>query len=137
MGSKANYLEDKLNDHVLGAVTYTPPASVYLALFTANPTDAGGGTEVGTGTWTNYARLAVTNNTTNWPSSASGVKSNGVAFNFPASTQTGDVVVTGMAVMDASSGGNFLYWTALTASKTMQNGDVFQFGIGTITVTED
>lgn len=136
-GSKSNYLEDKVNDHVLGATAYTPPGTVYMALFTAAPTDAGGGTEVSTGTWTNYARKSITNNTTNWPNSASGVKSNGTAITFPASTQGADVTVVAAALFDASTAGNMLYWGTLAANKVMQNGDVFEFAIGAFSITED
>jgi len=46
MAGKSDYLENKVLDHVLRNTSYTPPATVYLGLFTANPTDAGGGTEV-------------------------------------------------------------------------------------------
>jgi hypothetical protein len=45
-GSKSNYLENKLLDHVYGGPDYPRPATVYVALFTAAPTDSGGGTEV-------------------------------------------------------------------------------------------
>jgi len=45
-GSKSNYLEDELLDHVLGGADWARPATVYIALYTVTPGDAGGGTEV-------------------------------------------------------------------------------------------
>lgn len=137
-GSKSDYLEAKLLDHVLGATTYTPPSTVYIALFTASPSDSGGGTEVST-SGTSYARVAVTNNTTNWPN-ASGTsptsKSNGTTFTFPTATADWGTIVA-MAIFDASTSGNMLYWATLNASKLVSNGDTASFSNSTITVTED
>jgi hypothetical protein len=39
--------------------------------------------------------------------------------------------------MDAVSGGNFMYWGDLTASKTVNNGDTAKFPVGDIDITED
>lgn len=49
MSQLSNYLENKLIDHVLRNTAYTPPATVYLALYTTDPTDADSGTEVSGG----------------------------------------------------------------------------------------
>ena len=46
MAEMSNYLEEKLLDHTLGTSAYTHPSTVYLALHTADPTDAGSGAEV-------------------------------------------------------------------------------------------
>ncbi len=135
-GSKANYLEDAILDHVLGGPDYTRPATVYVALFTADPSDAGGGTEVSAVNWTNYARVALTNNATNWPGSVSGAKSNGTIIDFGTATVPGAaVVVTAFAILDGSS--NYLYWGELTVDKTISDGDPVTFPIGALDVTED
>lgn len=42
MSSFSDYLENKVLDHVFGNTALVSPTTVYLALFTANPTDAGG-----------------------------------------------------------------------------------------------
>ena len=132
-GSKSNYLENKILDHVLGGGDYSRPAKVYIALYTAAPTDAGGGTEVSGGS---YARVEVTNNSTNWPAASNGAKSNGEDFTFP--TATGDWgTVVAFAILDADSGGNFLYWGDLTASKAINTGDTAKFAAGDIDITED
>lgn len=134
-GSLSDYLEDKLLDHALGGGDFTRPASVYAALFTAAPTDAGGGTEVGTGTWTNYARVTVTNNATNFPASSGGAKSNGTAISWPAATASGAVTVVAMALFDAATVGNMLVWADLTVSKQVNSGDTPSFAIGDLDVT--
>ncbi|MFA5052749.1 MAG: hypothetical protein WC565_01725 [Parcubacteria group bacterium] len=132
-GSKSNYLELEVLDHVLGGADYSRPATVYIALYTVAPTDAGGGTEVTGGS---YARVAVTNNATNWPAASGGSKSNGTAFTFTQATANWGTVVA-FAILDAASAGNFLYWGDLTQNKTVDNGDTAEFAIGGITITED
>src|SRR3990167_2174247 len=132
-GSKSNYLQDKVNDHVLGGPDFTRPATVYVALYTAAPTDAGGGTEVTGGS---YARLAVTNNPTNGPASSGSAKANGTEFTFVTATANlGTVVAFG--ILDAASAGNLLYWGDLAVSKAVNSGDTAKFPIGDIDITED
>ena len=129
MSNFSDYLENKLIDHVLRNTAYTVPSGVYVALFTAAPSDAGGGTEVTGGS---YARVQVgpsvsawlsTNGTTSGASSGTGGQtSNGADITFAAPTANWGVV-THFALFDAASGGNLLFWGALTASKTINNGD--------------
>jgi hypothetical protein len=138
MGSFGDYLEAEVLDAVFGQTTLPSIPTTYIALYTAIPGDANAsGTEVTGGS---YARVAVTNNTTNWPA-ASGTspttKSNGVAFTFPAPTANWGTVVA-MAVYDAASGGNELAWSALAVNKTINNGDAApSFAIGALALTLD
>lgn len=134
-GSFSDFLELELLDHVFGAAAYTAPTNLHFALFTANPSDSGGGTEVPTGTWSNYARISVTNNATNFPAASAGAKANGTAISWPAATMSGTLTITGMAVFDASTAGNMLAWSDLTTSKSMSNGDTFSIPIGDFDVT--
>jgi hypothetical protein len=132
-GSKSNYLELELLDHVLGGADYTRPATVYAALFTAAPTDSGGGTEVTGGS---YARVSITNNSTNWPAASAGAKSNGTAITFVQATANWGTVVA-IGIFDASTSGNLLFWADLGTSKAINNGDTANFAIGDIVITED
>ena len=43
--------------------------------------------------------------------------------------------ITHIAVMDASTGGNVLFYGAVTTSKTIEVGDTFQISSGNLTVT--
>lgn len=104
-GSKSNYLEDKMLDHVLGGPDYTRPATLYFGLFTAEPNEAGTGTEVTGGS---YARVAVTNNATNFPASSGSQKQNGTPVTFVAATADWGTIVA-VGVFDASSSGNMLF----------------------------
>lgn len=130
MSSLSNYLENKLVDHLLRGQAYTPPATLYYALFTSAPTDAGGGTEVSGGS---YARSGVTPSLANFAGTQSagstvpstgtgGSSSNNGQIAFPAPT-AGWGNVTHFGVFDASSGGNLLIHGALTAAKTINSGD--------------
>jgi len=132
-GSFSNYLENALLDHALGGGNYTRPATVYIALFTVAPSDAGGGTEV---SGNNYSRAAVTNDATNFPAASGGAKSNGVAITFATPSGSWGTVVA-MGVFDASSSGNLLAWADLAASKTVGSGDVVTFPVGDFDVTLD
>jgi len=128
-GSKSNYLENKVLDDLYGS---GDPTSIYVALYTVAPSDAGGGTEV---TGTNYSRKAVTNNDTNFPDAVDGVKTNGAAFTYSqAGSNWGSIVA--MATFDAADG-NFLHWATLTNARTIFTGDTFSFGPGDINISED
>lgn len=95
-------------------------------------------TEVSTSS-TAYARVAVTNNSTNWPA-ATGTspttKTNGAAFTFPTATASWGTVQS-FYICDASTAGNVLYGGDLTASKAIASGDTATFSSSAITVTED
>ena len=135
-GSFSDYLELKILDHVFGKTAYTAPATVYIGLWTTagSLTDASDGTAATEVTGGGYARVAVTNNTTNWPNAASGSKSSGAAFDF--GTASGNLgTINQMAVLDASSGGNILAWADLTAAKTVNSGDTYKFNSGDLTIT--
>lgn len=128
--SKSDFLENKLLDHVLRNTAYTPPATVYVGLFTVAPSDAGGGTEVPS---TNaYARQAAT-----FAAASGGSTSNSVAITFPTATPAGWNTVTHFGIFDASSGGNLLRWGALVPSKTIGVGDALTIPIGNLVCTED
>ena len=133
MGAATDYLEDELLDHVLGAAAYSAPATVYIGLATG-VTDAGVVTgEPSTGS---YARVAVTNNSTNFPAASGGSKSNGTKISFPEAT--GDWgAMTHVFISDADSGGNVLLYSELTDSKAVGTGDTVSFAIGNLVFTMD
>jgi hypothetical protein len=134
-GSKFNYLELKALDLALSAAAWTPPATVYIALYTVAPTSAGGGAEVSGGS---YARVSVTNNATNWPASTGGgpgTKANGTAFTFPTATVAWGTIVA-WGIFDAASAGNGLYWGTLNTSRAVNIGDTPSFAAAALTITE-
>lgn len=143
MGALSDHLENKILDHVLRATAYTAPANVYVGLLTAAPNDTGGGTEVSGGS---YARVAVASGTSSWnntqgnttgaSSGTDGTVENAASINFP-TPSAGWGTVTHFAVYDASSGGNLLFYAALTASKTINSGDTVSFAAGALSFQID
>lgn len=126
----SNFLENRLVDALLRGQTYTMPTTVYVGLATSAGSDAACGTEVTGGS---YARVSVTSSLANWAGTQSsgstvastgtaGTTSNNNAITYPAPTANWGSIVE-VCVFDASSGGNVLFRTALTASKTVNNGD--------------
>jgi hypothetical protein len=129
----SDYLENEVLDHLLSAATFTAAATLYYALFTSAPGDAGSGAEVSGGS---YARQSVTNNATNFPVASGGSKSNGVLVNF--GTATGNWGTVGyVALFDASSGGNMYFWGAMDPSIPILSGDALSFPVGGIVFSLD
>jgi hypothetical protein len=128
MGSKSDYLENKVLDHALGTAAFTIPTNVFTGLFTVTPSDAGGGTEVTGGS---YARQD-----TNFSAAAAGATSNSGVVTYPTATADWGTVVA-FGVYDAVSAGNLLYWGAISPTKTIQTGDTASFATSALTITED
>lgn len=129
-GSFSDYLEDKVLKHVFTNTAYTAPSTLYVGLFTAAPTDAGGGTEVST-SGTNYARQSMAF-TVSGSSPTQAANSSAVEWGTAASSW-GTIVAA--AVFDASTSGNMLAWADLTNNKTIAAGDVFRFPASSFVVT--
>lgn len=125
------YLANELLDHILNSANWpTPGTSVHAALFTTTPgRDGTGGTEVSGGS---YARI----NITAWDAPSNGATANTSTEAFTtASADWG--TVAGAGLYDASTSGNLLFAADLSASKTVYNGDTFQFAAGALDVTID
>jgi hypothetical protein len=128
MAAMTNYLENKLIDHVFRGTAYTAPATHYIGLFTATPSDTGGGTEVSGGS---YARVGVAAGAATWQdtaggtaatsSGATGTTKNVGAITFPAATADWGTV-THVGIFDAATSGNLLAYGALAASQNVTNG---------------
>jgi len=126
MAEFSNYLENALINAVLRNTTYTSPATVYVSLYTSDPTDADSGTEVSGGS---YARTAVT-----MGAPSDGVSTNSADVTFPTATASWGTV-THIGIHDASTSGNLLFHTPLDTSKTIDSGDIFKITTGNLSVT--
>jgi len=126
MAEMSNYLENALLNATLNATTYTAPATVYVSLWTSDPTDAGSGTEVSGGS---YARTAVT-----FGAPSNGVSLNSADVTFPTATASWGVVGW-IGINDAATSGNLLYHSPLDTSKTIDSGDIFKISTGNLSVT--
>lgn len=133
MGSKTDFLENELNDHVLRGETYTAPTAVYSGLFTVLPSDSTGGTEV-TQASSGYTRLATTFVTSGATTPGRSVSETAKTFATVAGGAT--ITVVGYGILDAATSGNLLYWATVTET-VLNVGDAATFGAGAIVVTED
>jgi hypothetical protein len=126
MSEMSNYLENALINVTLRATAYTAPATVYVSLWTSDPTDAGSGTEVTGGS---YARTAVT-----FAAPSNGVTTNNADVTFPTATASWGTVGW-IGINDSTSGVNLLYHTPLDTAKTIDTGDIFKISTGNLSVT--
>lgn len=129
-GSISDYAELKILDHIRGKTSWTMPTA-YVALFTAAPSDAGGGTEVSGGS---YARVVTAG--ADWTAASAGSSSNANVITFPTSTGAWGTV-THFGLFDASSAGNLLCWASLTNSRIMISGDIARFSAAALVITLD
>lgn len=126
MAEFSNYLENALINAVLRNTSYTSPTTVYVSLYTTDPTDADSGTEVSGGS---YARTAVT-----FGAPSNGVSTNSADVTFPTATASWGTV-THIGIHDASTSGNLLFHTPLDTAKTIDSGDIFKIETGNLSVT--
>lgn len=130
--SKSDYAENKTLDWCTGKAD--PPTSIgarYVALFTAAPSDTGGGTEVTGGAYARKSTAAA-----DWNTAATGSTSNANAITFVTATASWGTA-THWGVFDAATAGNLIRWAVLTNSKTIGSGDTASFAAGALVFTED
>lgn len=149
MSAASNYLELKLLDHTLRYSTapYTGAGTVYVALFTGTAGTVITALEEGTnattvGNWgrfeitgASYARQSVT-----FAAAASGAISSNATVTFPVATSDYEntagsgAIVTCLAIVDASTSGNVLFYGQLSVPKTVSSGDQFTITTSNLTV---
>jgi hypothetical protein len=128
MSAASDFLENELLDHVLGNTAYTQPATIYLGLFT-------GGTLLEAGTQTDevsggsYARELVS-----FAVASTGSSATDATVTFTTATASWGSI-THIAIIDAATAGNVLFHGAVTAAKTIDNGDTFQVSAGNLTIS--
>jgi hypothetical protein len=125
MAALSDHSEKLLLDWLFTNGTAVRPTAWYIALYTAPPSDSGGGTELsGSG----YARGAVTFAPA---ASPAGTTSNSNAVTFTASGSSWGVV-SHMGLFDAVTSGNLLVHGSLAAPLTIGDGDAVVFAIGSV-----
>lgn len=125
--SLSNAYETHVLDWLFGAGSPPRPPGRFIALFTANPGEGGGGTEVSGGA---YARQSAT-------FAVSGDSaSNTNVVEFPAAT-TNWGTVSHFGVYTAATGGTMIAYGALQTSRVINQDDVGRFVASTLTITID
>lgn len=126
MSDMCDYLEDELIDHILRNSAFVSPTTIYAALLTADPGEAGStANEIAGG---GYTRLPVA-----FDAPVDGVTQNTFDIEWPQATADWGVI-THVLVMDAETGGNPLFHKVLPTAKTITSGDFFKIPIGSLTV---
>lgn len=140
MPGKSDYLETAILNHLFRTSTLSKPSAIYVALNSADPTDAATSTEIsGTG----YARVSVSVADASWTapadSGADKAISNAAAITFgtPTGNWNSGNAITHFSLWDAASGGNMLYSGALGTSRTVLSGDnPPSFAVGALVIKE-
>ena len=130
-----DFMQDALRTLMFRTGTgLTKPSALWVALHTADPTDAGTGTEVSGGS---YARVQNDPLDANW---TAGTATNGQTANvgdlaYPSPTANWGTV-THLGLRSASTAGNQYLYGPLTTAKVISNGDPApKFAAGALTVT--
>jgi hypothetical protein len=133
MASFSNFLENALLNRIFNGGTLTLPSTLYIGLFTAAPSDAGGGTEV---SGNNYSRLAVSANTTNFPTTTTSTIQNALTLTFAIPSGNWGTV-THIGIFDAATAGNLLVWGALNQSRIITSSADVKLNQNQLTITLD
>ena len=124
MAEMSDYCENLVLNHTLGTSDIGSfVTQMYLALHTADPTDAGSGTEV------DVARQTIDFAT------ASGTGGSVASTDAQSFTSMPDVTVTHIGIWNHLSAGELMYHTAVAAEKDVDTGDTISVAIGAVTVT--
>lgn len=130
MSSFSDYAENLTLKFLFTTDTATRPTAWYVGLFTAAPSDTGGGTEV---TGSAYAREVTGTMTVSGTSPTNCTNSAAIEFAAAAGGNWG--TVTHVAIFDAITSGNMLGWAALTTSRTINDGDILRVPAGDLDIT--
>jgi hypothetical protein len=128
MAALSDFAEKLLLDWLMTTGTATRPTTWFLALYTAAPSDSGGGTEV---TGNGYARQSIAFSAAATPG---GTTSNSASVSFTASGGNWGTI-THVGIFTASTGGNLLWHGAMSASRVVNDTDTLTFAAGAVALT--
>lgn len=129
MSSFTNYTENLALTWLFTGSSATRPTAWFVGLFTAAPSDTGGGTEV---TGSGYARVA---SGTISGSGTATTFTNAAAIEFGAASGGDWGTIGWAAIFDASTGGNMIAWAPLTTAKAINDGDIFRIPANSLSIT--
>jgi hypothetical protein len=129
MSSFTNYTENLALTWLFTGSSATRPTAWFVGLFTAAPSDTGGGTEV---TGSGYARVATG---TISGSGTATTFTNAAAIEFGAASGGNWGTIGWAAIFDASTSGNMIAWAPLTTAKAINDGDIFRIPANSLSIT--
>lgn len=115
MGSISDYTENEVIDHIFGGGAYSPVATVYIGLSTADPLDTGVGLAEPSGF--NYGRKSVPFN-----AASSRKVENSNIITFPTANGSWGTI-THWGIFDGSAAGNMLAHGSLATAKQVVSGN--------------
>jgi hypothetical protein len=124
----SNYLEDQITGWINGTTFATAPTATFVQLYSQDPTDAGSATGA------LYTRISVASGGWTRGTGGAGTLSNTGVITITSSAASG-ATATHVAVFNAITGGNLLFYGALSASKSIGVGDEVKFNALQLTLT--
>ncbi len=131
-GGLSTFAEGKVLELLFGSVSYSIPGTYYVAAFSAAPGPTSNTEISGNG----YARVPVTNNTTNFPTGSGSnpyTKTNGTDIAFPTAITADWLNVVGIGIYDASTAGHLIAWCPVSSTPIVV-GDTLTITTGSLTL---
>lgn len=130
----SDYFENQILGQIFGNYSYTNPTTYYVGLWTTTLGDTSTGSTAGEPSGGSYARVSVTNNSTNWAAASGGATSNSTLIAFPMATAAwGTISYVGLC--DAATNGNMIAYAQLTAPVVVSQYDTVLFQPGDLDIT--
>lgn len=129
MSSFTNYTENLALTWLFTSSSATRPTAWYVGLFTAAPSDSGGGTEVSGSGYTRVATGTISG------SGTATTFTNAAAIEFGAASGGNWGTIGWAAIFDASTSGNMIAWASLTTAKAINDGDIFRIPANSLSIT--
>ena len=130
MSSFTDHTENLVLTWLLTSGTATRPTAWYVGLFTAAPSDTGGGTEVSGNA---YARVVTGTITVSGTSPTNATNAAAIEFAAASGGNWGSIGWAG--IFDASTSGNLLAWAPLSTARTINDGDVLRIPATSLSIT--
>ena len=131
MANLAYYAANRMADKFFGRTDFTPPTTLYLGLSTTAVGVTGSGVTEPTG---GYARVAITNNKTNFSTASNGQITNSTAITFTESTASWGTIGHWF-ISDAATGGNIYFRGTLSPTRTVESLTVLTIPVGSLVIT--
>lgn len=130
MSAFSNYLEDQITGWIAGTTFAAAPTATFVQLYSQDPGEGGSATGA------LYSRVSVASGAGSWTRGTGG---NGTITNASAVTITSSATATAsathVAVFTSATGGDLLFYGALTTAKTIASGDEVKFNASALTLT--
>jgi hypothetical protein len=110
---------------MLGGTAFTAPATTAMKLHTGDPGSAG----------TANTSAETTRKALTWSAASAGSKAITTTLPSWAAWSAGSETISHVSVWDSTTAGNFLYSFALTASKSVTNGDTLNITSHSVSLT--